>query len=71
MSISTESLLKNLPYPLFAKEGKHILPLAKGGEERFYNQCLHTYDRILKSSLITGGGIAECPFPLNLRRLLF
>jgi hypothetical protein len=29
--ISKASLLKNLPLPLFAKEGFNFLPLAKGG----------------------------------------
>jgi hypothetical protein len=33
--ISKASLLKNLPWPPFAKEGFNFLPLAKGGEEGF------------------------------------
>jgi hypothetical protein len=52
--------LKNLPLPLFTKEGYYFFPLVKGvypplaalkatrGEEGFYNECLFTYDFISK-----------------------
>jgi hypothetical protein len=34
------------PLSPLCQRGAHFLPLVKGGEEGFYNQCLHTYDRI-------------------------
>jgi hypothetical protein len=37
--MSKAVLLKNLPLPLFAKEG-NFLPLEKGGKEGFYKQCI-------------------------------
>jgi hypothetical protein len=37
--MAADVLLKNLPSPLFAKEGK-FLPLEKGGEEGFMQQCM-------------------------------
>jgi len=33
---------ENLPYPLFAKEGK-FLPFAKGGKEGLEDRCLANY----------------------------
>jgi hypothetical protein len=36
-------LPKNLPSPLFAKEGELILPLAKGGKEGFFNNTCSPY----------------------------
>jgi hypothetical protein len=58
--INKESLLKNLPYPLFAKDGSPCLPLAKGGKEGFYNQFLHTYDRISNCLKNTGHRHGGC-----------
>jgi long-chain acyl-CoA synthetase len=44
--ISKASLIEKSPLSPLCQRGEHFLPLAKGGEEGFYNQCLHTYDHI-------------------------
>jgi putative methanogenesis marker protein 8 len=44
--ISKASLIEKSPLTPLCQRGVYFLPLAKGGEEGFYNQCLHTYDRI-------------------------
>src|SRR4030042_3312427 len=52
--ISKASLIEKSPPSPLCQRGAHFLPLAKGGEEGFYNQCLHTYDRISNSIIING-----------------
>jgi len=40
-------LLRNLPFPLFTKEGELILPLAKGGEEGFSKKIYNPFNKPL------------------------
>jgi hypothetical protein len=58
--IRKASLIEKSPLSPLCQRGAYFLPLAKGvypplaapkatrGEEGFYNQCLHTYNRISK-----------------------
>jgi hypothetical protein len=41
-----EIIIEKSPLSLLYQRGVYFLPLAKGGEKGFYNQCLHTYDSV-------------------------
>jgi hypothetical protein len=50
--ISKASLLKNLPLPLFAKEGCISSLWQREVRRDFINQCLHAFDHISNCQMI-------------------